>query len=259
MTLTISLITLTREDMEDIGHRLTAASIEVFPKEGNQKLLLSLRGSFQSGKSIIAETIRDNIWGARETCSRGGKPEYDEYWVKEINGKLTEFDYIDVALGYRYSNVELNEVFNYEQRELAFLNLRHHPGITVIQNKKDDHNTDIAIWVEKPEPDIVWLNDVGRAYRDLHNDKKLIRHFKSDLSDAFDAAASINYEWARFIDLGFDEKLIKRSEDFKKIVDDLSAKAESVKKDLEAYWRNEGDKEATVQRLMARKYNMGAR
>lgn len=240
--ISIELVTLTRDDIVNLSHSLAQAVRAVFPKH-TQDLQLTLRGAYNSGKSIIPELIREDIWGAATDNEVTGNKNYDEYWVRDIDGQKCEFDYIDMAATFDYSRPELCE--RYDAREKQALKLRQHPGITALQNKRDDEDADIAVWVEKQGEDVVRITAMGDAI--VSDEGKIARY--SPLSQAFNKAAHVSL-WARYIRVSFNAELVKATPELQSLITDLSAKSAEVKNDLETLGQDEEKK----QRLLQPKY-----
>lgn len=246
-TVEINLITVTRDDLFDLSHVLSQATKAVFP-DTRKSLNMSVRGSYSSGKSIIPEIIREDIFG--EACDNNvsGLKDHDEYWVREINGETCEFDYFDLAW-ISYNRKELQKDV-YAEREKASFALRQHPGITVIQNKRNDNDVDINIWVEKVDGAIVGFDADDQASIRING---MCRLNASGFRQELMKAEKID-PWARYVSVAFNAELVSDTPELRKVIDILSEQAAAVKKELECFTHGDAHDGRKTISLRAQKY-----
>lgn len=249
----ICLVTTTRNDLFDIAHLLSATVIAAFPRTKADSLVVALRGSHRAGKSIFADTLRRDIWGEIRKCTDVVAGDNDMYLTREFNKTKIEYNYIDIANRMDFVIPAIN-CLPYEMREQAFMKQRKHKGISIIQNKKEDTDCDISVWVEKPDGEIVCYDRFGYAERDIMNAEKTCRVPNSNHITAFKKAMGLNYEWARYVEIKLDPQLVERSPKIQKILTRLNAQSARIKRNLELLHRGECDIEEFRRRLMGPKY-----
>jgi hypothetical protein len=147
----VTLVTTQRQDIFALGRLLVQGIDERFFKDPEKPILISLNGSLESGKTIIAEEGR-RILIPQATLANGNKG-YDEIWAGQRNGRPFEIGYIDANWALRdFRTVDGND--DYSDAGFAaesFLKNRRSPGITYVQNSGDafSEKADICLLIQK--------------------------------------------------------------------------------------------------------------
>lgn len=191
MTRTFRCLTTTREDVFAIGHLLAAVFRPEALLDATSPLLFKVNGSLSSGKSIIFDTVRNDLLGADAVFT--GDKGFDEYWQGRNSGRVMELSFLDAAHNF-YGNAQLN---NRTGREDTFLSTRQRGGISFIQNSSTPEAADVSLWLEAPA--IYWTEEV--------NTEPVVgrRRLPDDLRPAFQQAhqkTRINdRSWVRYIEI----------------------------------------------------------
>lgn len=163
MSQKLSFITTTREDLFAISRIMMRAIEPQLLLDRDNPLVISIDGDMNSGKSILIDTLRSEMFDDKKNIAFSGREDYDEQWTATIGGKKAEIGFINVAWQYGFSDKSLNELSVISRDELtqAFLDKRAHGGITVLQNKNDgdsDPRVSIDIRVSKSaqDPELEW-------------------------------------------------------------------------------------------------------
>lgn len=182
MSQTFSCITTTRDDLVAISRIMAEAMNPAWLTDKERPFLISVDGSFRSGKSIFKDVIREKTFEDHSTGFKGF-PDMDEYWISHIDGKNIEIDYMDAAWHNDYFNPRLDTASGCSQKMSdkkklkRFMEARKHGGISIVQNCNMPKKADIQIFVESrydrrdtasSEP-TVGLRRVPPALKDLHD------------------------------------------------------------------------------------------
>ncbi len=145
------MITETRDDLVTLSTRLAALMSPDMLADAKSPLVVSVEGSLSSGKKIFADVMREKLLASSALVSFAGREGFDEFWLGAINNKPVEIGYVDVLYGKGYANPSLNSETEKSVRQ-AFMNARHHGGVTFVQNDKSlaaENMSGLDLWLEK--------------------------------------------------------------------------------------------------------------
>lgn len=196
---------ISRDQIAEFSRRLAACIPADFIRDKGTPVQVSIEGSYQCGKKIIPDLMRDELLGDDLQDTDKGNAPYDEYATGEYQGEHMEVSYIDMAWG--------REVFSfYDPDQLAshysrsdqsvldtHLENRSKMGVAFIHNANSQMagtniqtNPDIEIWVEKDD----YLQNMrfcAGGPRCYSLGEKLEKHFSK---------AAISEGWGRYVEIG---------------------------------------------------------
>ncbi len=188
----ISLVTTQRDELFAIG-RLIAEGIEPQLLQDPMKpIIVSIRGSLSSGKSIVAQEGRKTLFsgGEKESVLSVG-----EIWTDTKSG--IEVDYLDSAYGDNKDTV-------------PFLKLRKAGGVTYIQND-ENCSAAIEVWIENHRR-IVGVNDCRH------------RVGTSSISETYNYFSFAPWEtWARYVEVNVLNEDLAKSDRFQRSLTEIAA------------------------------------
>lgn len=155
MSKTLSFVTTTREDLFAVSRILMNAIEPQVLFDKNHPLIISIDGCQNSGKSILIDTLRDEMFDNKDDVRFKGKADYDESWKGAINGRPSEISFMNaqwLSIHTPWGHAPLRKISQADELENTFLSLREHGGISVLQNKIDgfeDPRVHIDIQVTK--------------------------------------------------------------------------------------------------------------
>lgn len=129
---TASFLTLKRDDLIDMTHRLIGAVEAGFFHDRDRSLLVSMTGSFQSGKSLVVDTACDLLCADKKIVDLNCMT---TRWQGHHNDALIEMTMMDVS--------------GWNPHEFRSLRGRKTGGVNFIQNAPHLNNdADLAICIE---------------------------------------------------------------------------------------------------------------
>lgn len=191
-------ITTEREDLVDIAKIFAQAVDPALLTDKCTPVTVSLCGSFNAGKSIFIDILRNEIFDTNEQPHFSGRKNYDEYWQGKVNNNLFDLHYIDFAYPGGYHHPILSQRQDKSKLDV-FMSQRLHGGVTVIQNHSRPVSCDFNIWIESP-----------RNYADTRITTEPItgnRHVPAKLKNIFQAAHDMTLDkktynsWTRYVEI----------------------------------------------------------
>tara|TARA_R110002126_G_scaffold13118_4_gene57009 strand:- start:155848 stop:156681 length:834 start_codon:yes stop_codon:yes gene_type:complete len=212
MSVTYGVFTITRQDIVDLSRAIAGCIPSSFMTDPRAPVRVAVQGSYESGKKIIADYGRNEIFGIEEaklsfcddkvhnnTCtavfnkraalSSCGHAEYDEYVYGQRDNETYEVSFINLAWMGGYSKAIPNRT-NDTAKLAAHFKQRRYGGIAYIHNSVGFiTQPDITINIESEG---FTADAAGRAYHCCD--------VSSAIEDACDTDQhEISPEWCRFV------------------------------------------------------------
>lgn len=144
-----SFSTDSRDALFQLGYILADMLPDGVLQDAKRPLLISVVGTFGSGKKIIPDAMRERLFEGRPQLS--GKLDYDEHWFGHHAGRDLELDFLNSLWSDGgYSDPVLNKIETPHKLTEVFLQSRKNGGLTFVHNDQVlDQSADIEIRVTK--------------------------------------------------------------------------------------------------------------
>lgn len=227
MTGKVQLLTTDREHLFDISRCFADAMGAIAPQDGAKAAIMTVRGSIDAGKRIFFDVLRDRLLGSTALCGFSGRDGHDEFWAREINGRVFEVDYIDVGwingmAKNDFATPLLQKSNSFHMLRDDFLGLRRNCGVTVMQNMQIA-DAAIDVWVERP-----FFMAVPNCGGELYAEK-------TPLGKAFAHARGAKWgqpdpfnPWVRFLEVSVNDDRLLSSPSFMAALDGMKAASDEI-------------------------------
>lgn len=219
----LSLLTLGRDNLFALAKTLFLSLPPALYQEPQHPLVITLRGGFDTGKSIFFDAICDQIHSCAPMTlieqavfkDKNLSHRLDQRYLTHYQGHPFELSFINTAYVNRfsYSSPRIHETsYKNDGRGITFIDLHRHGGIVFIQNDDDSViESSIDLWIEKDNGTIESSREESRLKKHLKNP------YYSDLQDSFNKEHG-SLSWQRYIEMSiFDHRLYNNPSFMEKI------------------------------------------
>lgn len=206
----IELVTTSRAHLVQICATLARGMEQAFLADRNAPVLVSVRGTYESGKKIVPDVMREQL----DTCTLLSRDKQVETWSNPINSREAWF--MDAAYTLKM-HPSREEFARWEEQKNGLLSKRAAGGITFIHNDErfEKEGAGLKIWIEgsnaSNKMSVVGLDD----RRGTHS--TLAQKFNKTQKD------QRNNSWVRYIEISVDDPRLQASEKFQKALHSLPA------------------------------------
>lgn len=197
------LVTQSRDALCEVATSLFSAMPYALFEDRKNPVVITIRGSFNSGKTIFPDFAREALVPNAVCIDKAelGKHRLDEYYEGVLNGQPFQLTFLNASSNrFFLCNPTLQDVFCREgEREITFINLRKHGGLTFIHNSDDSvMESSIDIWLEDG------IHSVERTA-----EQSRLQLSKDEELKALFAQQAVEASWKRYSEISvFDNRLL---------------------------------------------------